>query len=185
MFLQLLAAMLRELPSVDIVATAASVEEARAALADTAVDLLVLDLCLPDGDGVDLLREAVAKQPELRCVVLSSGARDFVCPDDLAHVVHAVVDKANAYEQLRAAVESLVPTEALPAGPDPREVLTDRELEVFRLIGRGRFSKEIAAELCISQLTVATHRKRIGQKLGASGMLLARVAIAYQRRTLD
>jgi DNA-binding NarL/FixJ family response regulator len=104
-------------------------------------------------------------------------------------MIHAVVDKTRAYGtlsqeiaelcrlRLAEAREAQSPSsgrEAVASLPSRR--LTQREDEIFALIGRGRSNREIAAQLHLSQRTVETHRKNIVAKLGVSGPELVRLA---------
>lgn len=108
MFLQLLVAILRTHPNLEVVATAQGVAEAIDVCASHTPDLLILDLSLPDGHGVDVLR-ALSQRPDPPAVIVLSGqASSFVCPRELAPLVQAVIDKTRAYEDLTSEIESLL-----------------------------------------------------------------------------
>lgn len=189
MFLQLLSGMLRTIPGVDLVATATTVAEGRAACDRQTVDILILDLGLPDGNGLEVLRSAVTRRPDIDCIVLSSAASEFACPQQFLANLRAVIDKTQAYESLQRVITSLLQSRGvrLPAergGVDPRRALRARELEVFELIGRGMRTKEIGERLGISRHTVESHRKAIASKLGASGAELVRMATIHNQTTL-
>lgn len=182
MFLQLLVAMLRTQPNLEVVATAQGVEQAIALCASQSPDLLILDLALPDGDGIAVM-EALIEQPDPPSVIVLSGqASSFVCPRQLTPLLHAVVDKTRAYSDLITEIQRLLhppveaPEQADAATPTGRRPLTVREQEVFNLIGQGLTNRTIASMLGLSLRTVETHRKNITVKMGAKGGELVRMA---------
>jgi DNA-binding NarL/FixJ family response regulator len=186
MFLQLLVAMLRGHECLDVVGTALTVAEGRAVCLQQHPDVLILDLALPDGRGLEVAETLLEVAPAARVIVLSGEASSFVCPAPLRGMVHAVVDKTRAYgtlsqeigelyrQRLTKVGEAEVPATDTP--PPPSRRLTRREEEIFALIGHGRSNREIAAQLHLSQHTVETHRKNIVAKLGVSGPELVRLA---------
>ena len=188
MFLQLMAGMLRTHPRLEVVAAVPTIAEARKVLLRTVVDLLILDLSLPDGLGIDLLRAALEHNPDLLAIVVSGEGMNFVCPSDLNSSIRAVIDKTNAYEQLRVEIDEVLrgkemvsdhrdtPELKPDSGVTSYENLTKREREIFRLIGQGKSTKRIAEQLSISIRTAETHRKTVSKKMGASGGELIRVA---------
>jgi DNA-binding NarL/FixJ family response regulator len=188
MFLQLLVAMLRGHEALDVVGTALTVAEGRAVCLQQRPDLLILDLALPDGRGLEVAYTLLEVAPAARVIVLSGEASSFVCPAPLRAMVHAVVDKTRAYgtlsqeigefcrQRLAGTGEATVMPARSEPGLLPTRRLTQREDEVFALIGRGRSNREIAAQLHLSQRTVETHRKNIVAKLGVSGPELVRLA---------
>ena len=181
---QLLVGVLRASPGIGRVGLATTVAQAIAEAAASDLDLLILDLKLPDGDGLDVLRAAASRHSDLRCIVLSSTADEFACPADLAEHMTASIDKAGRLDELRTEVEAVVRrhTGGEPKeGRDPATVLRPREREVFELIGKGMTSRQIAESLGISHATVSTHRNAIACKLGAVGGELVRLATVYNQ----
>jgi len=180
---QLLVGMLRTSPGIGSVMLATSVAAGIAATADEKVDLLILDLKLPDGDGLDVLRGAVKRNGDVACIVLSSMAEELICPQDLAPRVAAVIDKTAAIESLRFEVEAAVRRRlgGLPRARtrDAATLLRPRELEVFERIGKGMSTRAIAESLGITVHTVNTHRKAIVSKLGVVGAELVRLAAIH------
>lgn len=188
MFLQLLVGMLRTVPGIEVHSTATTVADAVATVRAEACDLLILDLKLPDGDGLDVLRAAAAANPAIDCIVLSSAAGEFTCPQALLGNIRALVDKTQAYEHLHGAIAAVVRARGIDVrvgeGGDPLALLRPREMEVFRLIGRGLKTNDIGERLGISRNTVETHRKSIAAKLGVSGAELVRLATLHNQTSL-
>ena len=188
MFLQMLHNMLEAIPQLKVAATARSKAEAIAACEEHLPDLLVLDLALPDGDGISVARTLSKLKADAKTIILSGEANTFVCPPDLQSHVHAVLDKMQAFDSLAEEIKSLLPH--VRANPSPArrgeigEMLTPREYEIFRLMGRGLQSKEIGDKLGITPLTVQSHRKKIAQRLGTSGAELVQQALRHYHATL-
>jgi len=169
MFLQLLRSMLEALPGLEVRAVATTQAEALALCSgDQPPDLLILDLALPDGDGLVVAEALTETNPNAKVVVLSGQASSFVCPAALQPWIVGVVDKTAAFAQLHNVLERCLPSTGEP--------LTPRQREIFRLIGQGLTNKEIARSTSLSIATVETHRKAIAQKLGMSGAELVRHA---------
>jgi DNA-binding NarL/FixJ family response regulator len=188
MFLQMLHNMLEATPQLKVAATARNKTEAIAACETHRPDLLVLDLALPDGDGIAVARKLSELKPSSKTIILSGEANTFVCPADLQSHVHAVLDKMQAFDSLVDEIKLLFPRTRPNAAParrgDVREALTSREYEIFRLMGRGMLSKEIGDTLGISPLTVQSHRKTIAAKLGTTGNELVQQAIRHHEKSL-
>ncbi|MFM9025110.1 MAG: response regulator transcription factor [Planctomycetaceae bacterium] len=183
MFLELLAGMMTMHGNVRIVARAGDVASGRAACLAHRPDVLILDLALPDGTGLDVARPFIEANPLGRVVVVSGQASDFACPAWLNDNLQAVISKHDAFESLRRELDELTGSAARgPAAAEPAAapLLTDREAEVFRLVGEGLTSRAIAQRLGISEHTVQSHRKRIAAKLGTSGDEMVRRAIAQR-----
>lgn len=159
--------------------------EALARARAEAPDLVVLDVVLPDGNGLDLVRDLRAEFPAVRLVVVSSysdgdyagralgaGAQAYVCKDrppaELAEVLRAVW-----------AGQPVAPARLAVVDVSPVALLTEREMSVFQLLGRGRATREIAVMLGISFKTVEAHRENIKAKLG-----LGNSVALVQRATL-
>lgn len=171
MFLQMLVVMLRSLPGLDVVATATTAEEGIAACRELAPDLLLLDLTLPDQDGLAVAETLAEVNPDARLIVLSAAASSFVCDPALQPMLQAVVDKIDACEALTTEIGELL-RERL----DEPAALTAREEEVLDLIGQGLSNGQIAELLILSVHTVGTHRRNISSKLGLRGPELIRFA---------
>ena len=133
---------------------------------------MILDLTLPDGDGTDVAIALERLKPEARLIVLSAQASCFVCPSCLQPMLHAVVDKIEAYGTLGATIAELLRAKA----PAPHAKLTRREQMVFQAIGKGLSNQQIADRLHLSVHTVETHRRNLSGKLRLKGAELVRYA---------
>ena len=172
MFQQMLAKMLRSLPGIGPVDMAQSVEEGIKLCGENPPDLLLLDLTLKDGGGLAVGYHLANVKPSAKILILTGEASTFVCPSALHKHIHAVLDKAQAFDDLKDELRFLLPEST----DDPLSKLSQREREIFHLVGLGMLSKEIGDRLSISTHTVQAHRKRIAQKLGTRGNELAHVA---------
>lgn len=166
---------------------AGSVDEALALLAERPVDIMVVDLSLDNRNGLELIRMARTRHPQVRCLVLSmhderlhaeralrAGARGYVMKHEATRkIVTALrgVRAGNIYLSDAIATDLLERLASGSAAPESAAVsdvqgLSDRELEVLRLIARGLKTGEIARTLNRSVHTVETHRASIKRKLG-------------------
>lgn len=181
MFLELLEGMLSMRGGLEIVGRAGTVADGIAACGHHAPDLLLLDLALPDGDGLDVARVFLERNPRGRVIVVTGHASSFVCPAWLNASLQAVISKNDTFQSLRAELDELLASaaegEAEDASPGATS-LTKREAEVFSLMGEGLSSQVIAARLGLSVHTVLTHRKRLAKKLGTRGLELVTRAVA-------
>ena len=162
---------------------AASLADANALLAKEKADVLLLDLTLPDGDGLDFIEKALKLRPGLRVIVLSQRDEAVFAERAIKCGARGYLMKSEASDQLLEAIEAVMNggtwlSRAAQAQADPLELatrlrsesalgdLSDRELQVFALIGAGHGPKEIANRLAISTKTVEAHREHIRHKLG-------------------
>lgn len=178
MIQQLLMAMLAQHPALQVVGSACSVADGIAACSRLAPDLLILDIALPDGDGLTVARALADVEPAARVIVLSSFASTVERPPELRAQIVAILDKSRAYQDLIREVEALLPEGAAPQPDSPLDLslLTPREREILELVGQGCSSRQIAEQLIISPYIVETHRRNICGKLGLSGAALVRQA---------
>jgi DNA-binding NarL/FixJ family response regulator len=178
-----------------VAAEAAGLDEARAVMHRHKPDVLVVDVRLADGNGLDLVREMAEQRPELAIVVLTmyagdgqvldardAGASAFVTKDEPSHVV---LDVARAALLSPRSFQS----PGLPAvlarvadGSVPR--LTSREVEVLSLLVEGFSVAAISRRLYISESTTKTHVSNIYTKLGAANRAQA-VATALREGLVD
>jgi two-component system, NarL family, response regulator NreC len=182
-------------PDLHACAEAGSVDEALAALNARRIDLAIVDLSLHGRSGLELLKSMRTNHPDTRAVVVSmhdenlyaeralrAGARGYVmkqeAPRKIVSALRAVRDGAlYVSDSLRARLLERLVVASPDAKPSPLSTLTDRELEVLRLVGRGLKSGDIARTLKRSVNTVEAHRANIKRKLGlGSAAELARYA---------
>ena len=182
MFSEMLARSLIDVSGLELMARAYTAEDGKAVCARHRPALLILDLALPDGSGLDVLRALVADRPDATAIILSAHAEDFVVPGELKDNIAAVISKADAYgavnDHVRRLVRAYVPNVEDEAALIER--LTPRELEVFNLLGEGLTNRGIAKRLSRSATTVATHRKMIAVKLRCSGAALMAMAARHR-----
>ncbi len=175
-------------PDLEVVGEAASGPEGVVVVGRTAPDVVLMDLRMPGGDGVAAIRELKAQRSPARILVLTTYDTD-------RNILAAIGAGANGYllkdapraDLLRAVRDVgagrpvLVP-QALDAlsGRDEADALTERELEVLRVIATGGTNKSAAAALMVSEATVKTHLVHAYAKLGV-GDRAAAVRVAYER----
>jgi two-component system, NarL family, response regulator LiaR len=152
-------------------------------------DLVVMDIGLPKLDGIKATRQIKAALPETRIVVLTSHNTEHETIAALANGADAYCIKGSQIEQLLEAIAAAqsgamyldalvrhVVTQLKPPAPaTPTAVLSDREMEVLRLIVEGRSNPEIATVLFLSTSTVKAHLRSIMNKLGVEDRVQAAV----------
>jgi len=168
-------------PDLDIIGEAADGEEAVQKALSLVPDLILLDLVLPDLDGIEVTRRVLAVQPGCRILLLTSFAEDQnviaamqagaagymlkdVLRDDLVSAIQRVArgEPVLHPEAQRKLIQHL----SRPAPPQPDlNALTDREREVLSLIAKGLSNKQIARQLHITEGTVKGHVSNILSKL--------------------
>jgi DNA-binding NarL/FixJ family response regulator len=172
---------------VEVRGEAGSVAEAETAVLEAAPDVVLLDVHMPGGGGVEVIRRVLARRPAQRFLALSvsdapedviavirAGARGYVTKtisgEDLADAVARVRDGDAVFSpRLAGFVLDAFAGEFTPAEVDPElDQLTTREREVLQLIARGYLYKEIALELGISAKTVEAHVSAVLRKLQLS-----------------
>lgn len=177
---------------------AADANEAMRLLESQKPDLMIVDLSLKESSGLELIKRIKIRNAEMKILVssmfeeslyaervLGAGALGYVHKQEgMERVVEAIRCVLSGRVWLSTAMSDrmLRKMTASPAPPTQSAVhtLSDRELEVFELIGRGRSTNDIAKQLHLSVKTVETHREKIKAKLGlASGPELTRTAIQW------
>ncbi len=166
---------------------ASTASQAKKAVVSLQPDIVALDLMLGDEDGLTLIRELRKLAPKLRIVVLSMlepetyrGRALAAGADDFVHKTDGIETTIAALRGSRHVSREALEADAANAEPAEAAVnrLSDRELQVFRLIGLGRTTKEISAALGISPKTVDAHKEHIKLRLGITNaaQLIARAA---------
>jgi DNA-binding NarL/FixJ family response regulator len=193
-----LAALMAGEPDLQVCGEAGSIGKVLELVRNTVPDLAIIDLSLADGSGLELVKRLKAGWPVIRILVcsmheeslfarrvLDAGAMGYINKQEaMSHVVEAVRQVLAGKVYLSAAM-----TERISRGVPKSETadstshlsgLTDRELEVFTLIGRGLPPAQIAERLHRSVKTVDTHRENIKRKLGLSSAAeLTRYAVQW------
>lgn len=181
MFLDLLSSMIAIRGGMRIAAQARDVAAGHQACAEHRPDVLILDLALPDGDGLDVAQTFLEASPQGRVLVVTGQASEFVCPAWLNDHLQAVISKNDAFDAVRRELDELIgATDVAMLDDSAVRTLSAREAEVFGMIGDGLTTRTIAERLGLSEHTVQTHRKRIAAKLNTSGDETLRRAIAYR-----
>ena len=185
-------------PDLEVCGEAEDAEQALAKYAATAPDLVIVDISLKTGHGLELIKQIKAKQPRVKTLVISAydesiyaeralraGALGYIgkqeCRENVIVAIRTVLDgrrylSPQATDRLVGlAIGSHAPQPLLPI-----EQLTDREMEVFQLIGQGQTTGDIAEQLHLSPHTIESHRAKIKTKLKlSSGADLTRQAIQW------
>jgi DNA-binding NarL/FixJ family response regulator len=199
-FRQALAFMLRQEPEVDAVAQAGSLAEARGVLAggdnggnDGGIDVAVLDLDLPDGYGIDLIKDVRAACPDARVLILTASTDRHNAARAVEIGADGVLLKAATIEEILAAVRRLAAGQQILSQREVIELLrlagqrreeerearlaldrlTRREREVLQALADGLNDKEMAERLHLSVRTARTHMVNILGKLGVESRLQA------------
>nr|WP_036900465.1 response regulator transcription factor [Prochlorococcus marinus] len=153
---------------------ASSLKRARYLISQKTPDWLLLDLCLPDGSGVELAQEFARDNLNAKIIILTAQADQFAVPADLLKNVYALLNKADGLAPLREAVWEIC-REFDSTLPDLSN-LTPRQLEFLHLIGEGLDTAQISKRLDVSFATAQTHRRQITRKLGIKGSALVTLA---------
>jgi len=170
-------------PDLEVCGEAANASEALSAISRCHPDVLVTDLSMPGRSGAELIKDALALRPRLSILVVSmhderihaervlrAGARGYVMkeagPEKMLTAIRQVsTGQVYASEELTSRLLGVL-TGRHPSGSNsPIEKLSNREFEVFRLLGEGLPTGDIAQRLHLSAKTVAAHRANIKTKL--------------------
>ena len=187
---------------IDVVAEASNGREAIEKAARFKPTVVLMDIRMPELDGLQATREILAANPAARILILTTFDLDEYIYEALSAGASGFVLKDDPPEQLIAAIRTVAAGDALlspsvtqrvisefaraprPAPPKELSELTSREMEVFRLIAHGLSNAEIGEQLFISDTTVKTHVTHVLQKLGLRDRVQA-VVLAYQAGIVD
>ena len=187
---------------IDVVAEAGNGREAVNKAARFQPNVVLMDIRMPELDGLQATREILAANRDARILILTTFALDEYIYEALSAGASGFVLKDDPPEHLIAAIRTVAAGDALlspsvthrvisqfarrprPTPPKELEELTSREMEVFRLIARGLSNSEIGEQLFITDTTVKTHVTHVLQKLSLRDRVQA-VVLAYQTGVVD
>jgi DNA-binding NarL/FixJ family response regulator len=171
---------LQQLKGVTAIGEAGSGEEALSLLKSEAFDVMLLDISLPDRNGLEVLQLVKEKWPATRILMLSMlpqdqyavralklGAMGYLTKDtDAEELLMAVIRVAEGGRYLTTSVaETLADNLDRKANRQKHDILSDREFEIMIKLAGGKSLQEIGDELCIAKNTVSTYRNRIMEKM--------------------
>ena len=184
-------------PDLQVCGEAASEEEAMALVKQTNPDLVIVDISLKSGHGIELIKRIRDFSSTIKILVssgfqeslyaeraLRAGALGYLNKQDSGEkVIEAIQTVLRGDRYVSAALTQRLVSQALgnrSESAEPVDSLTDRELEIFRMIGNGKTSGAIADELFLSTHTIDTHRENIKRKLGLKNAAeLSRSAVQF------
>ena len=194
-----LAELIHQEPDLAVSGEAEDANQALAAVKASPPDIAIVDITLKDTYGIELIKQLKELYPKLPVLVLSmhdeslygeralrAGARGYLTKQEATKKVIDAIRRVLAgdvyvSEKLAATLLRKVAGMKSDGGGTPVDVLTDRELEVFQLLGEGKAVREIAESLFVSVKTVEAHREHIKQKLKLkTSAELLRYAIEYK-----
>jgi len=165
----------------EVCGEAADIESALELIVSKRPSLVIVDIALKDGHGIDLIKRIVAAGVNTRMLVVSAydetffaeralraGALGYINKQELqGQVVEAIRAVMRGERYLSTAMAQRLIAQAIgnKISQGGTELLTDRELQIFQLIGRGKSTREIARELNVSVHTIDSHREHIRTKL--------------------
>lgn len=170
-------------PDLSVCGEAADSHEAITGIQALTPDLVLLDISLPGRSGLELLKDLHALRPGILVLVVSmhdeslyvervlkAGGRGYIMKQEggekfLEAIRHVLKGQIYVSQKMSAKLLEIFSGRREEAASSPVEFLTDREFEVFQLIGAGRSTREIANELKLSVKTVEVHRINIKEKL--------------------
>ncbi|EID14656.1 two-component transcriptional regulatory protein [Mycobacterium xenopi RIVM700367] len=169
-------------PELEVVGEAGSVSEAMARIPAARPDVAVLDVRLPDGNGIELCRDLLSDLPDLRCLMLTSftsdeamldavlaGASGYVVKDIKGMELAQAIKDVGAGKSLldnRAAAALMAKLRGSAERTDPLLGLTDQERTLLGLLSEGLTNKQIAARMFLAEKTVKNYVSRLLAKLG-------------------
>ncbi len=185
-------------PDLEVCGTAPSAEEALEKAPKLQPALVITDVTLPGRSGLDLVKDLATVLPDASVLVVSmhdemlyaeralrAGARGYLMKEAgsermLAAIRQVLAGRVYVSDRIQARILDGLSAPHRRGSESLIEKLSDREFEVFRLLGQGRSTKEIAGQLHLSHKTVAVHRGHIKQKLGiASATELVHQAVRW------
>lgn len=170
---------LNQQPDMEVVGEASQGREAVEFATTLRPDLVIMDIAMPEVNGVEATRRIIEQNPDTKILILSmhkdvvyvretlrAGAKGYLLKESIDHdLLRAVRAVAGGHSFLSPEVSRTV-LEEYQQTEDPFDLLTARERQVLQMLAEGKVAKEIATELDVSVYTVDAHRGRIMKKLG-------------------
>ena len=185
-------------PDLEVVGEAGSVTEALTMVPAVAPDVAVLDVRLPDGNGIELCRELMSRLPDLKCLMLTSFTDDEALFDAIMAGASGFVLKRIVGTDLTTAVKTVAAGQSLldarstaallnrirreRAQGDPIRMLTEQERTVFDHIGEGLTNRQIADKMYLAEKTVKNYVSHLLAKLGLERRTQAAVLASQLRK---
>lgn len=169
-------AILETYDDIEVVGTLSNGQEAIDRAAELAPDVILLDLNMPQMNGLSATEILLERSPDMRILILSMHDSPEYISTALRHGAMGYLLKDVPTEEIKSAIDTVMAGERYlctgatasiaPGTSDGREPLTHREQTILLELAQGKSNKDVAAELDISVRTVETHRKNIKRKLG-------------------
>jgi DNA-binding NarL/FixJ family response regulator len=197
-----LADLINKEKDIEVCGCAENIPQTIKAIKELDPDVVTVDISLEDASGLELIKDIKIQFPGLPVLALSmhpesfyaeravrAGAKGYITKQEATKNVITAIRKVLSgglylSEQMKEKLlHSLVGDSESDAAVSPIDRLTDRELEVFSLLGQGRATRQIAEQLCLSVKTIETYRSRIKEKLSlSSGSELLQCAFQWANR---
>jgi DNA-binding NarL/FixJ family response regulator len=182
-----LALQLANQPDLEVVGEAEDIPHALQKAGATRPDLVIVDITLKNGNGLDLIRRLRARDEDVKLLVWSMHPENLYAERAIRAGAQGYLHKGQATSKLLEAIRTVLAGRVFISGDmtdhllkrvvgvgqrdlSPIERLSDRELEAFKLMGEGLTTDRIAARMFVSPKTVETYRARIKEKLGLSNV---------------
>jgi DNA-binding NarL/FixJ family response regulator len=165
---------------ISIIGEAGNAKDTMSFVLSKNIDILILDLNLPDKNGLDLLKELKSLKPELKILILSmhpedrfamrvlrAGAAGYITKESVGEeLVRAIRKVYNGGKYVSESLAEMLAFEIQGGGDKPiHEVLSDREFQVLQMIASGKTLAEISEALSLAVTTISTYRARVLEKL--------------------
>ena len=175
--------LIEQAPNLEVCGEAASSAEALQLLRETDPDVVVIDISLGGGNGLELIKQIKAQGSDARMLVSSMHDELLYAERSLRAGAMGYINKIEGTERIIEAIEQILTGRIFLSGPmtervlqrmmrnepepgaSPIDALSDRELEVFEMVGHGQTTRQIAKKLHLSPKTIETHREHIKAKL--------------------
>ncbi len=186
----------------EVCGEAATEDEAFELVKQVGPDVIIIDIALKNGNGIELVKRVKSLNSQAKMLVVSAFQESLYAERAMRAGAHGYLNKQESNDKVIDAIRVVIQGERYMSvemtqrmvsqalgkrseTQDPMELLTDRELEIFRLIGGGVTTGAIAEQLFLSTHTIDTHRENIKRKLGAkTGAELSRLAVLFMLESL-